>query len=222
MGVKRLLAIDSDGTLLFCAPSEEPLVVQLTPPDTGMGRIQAMDVFYDALFVLAPEKSMVWIFRSFETPGSDTWEYYFADGARNLRDAIDIVLTSQGLLILYSDGHMDHCSRVREDLGDSGVNIRVSCQENLFLEDPRSSATSPEQRILIPDQIVFSSSMEPSLYVLDSQTSSVLRYGIGMDFLGHYRPAEPLPLPPNALALAPPYDLFLAAGNQVYVAETLP
>ena len=57
---------------------------------------------------------------------------------------------------------------------------------------------------------------------MDSSTGSVLRYDMGLTFRDHYRPSEALPLAPTALALAPPYDMFLAAGNQVYVAETLP
>lgn len=223
MGIEHMLAIDVDGTLLFCGPSEDPRTVQLTPPDTGLGRIVAMDVLFDALYVLAPDRNMVWIFRSFETPGSDTWEYYFADSARDLRDAIDIVMTYDGLLILYADGHVDICSRTRENIGDGSVNINVSCREDLSFQDPRSaSSTSQEQAGFIPDQIIYSSRMVPSLFLLDSDTGSVLRYNMGLDFIDHYRALEPLPLPPTALALAPPYDMFLAAGNQVYVAETLP
>jgi hypothetical protein len=223
MGVERLLAIDTDGTLLFCAPSEEPRVVQLTPPDTGLGRIQAMDVLSDAIYVLAPDRSMVWIFRSFETPGSDTWEYFFADSARDLTDAIDIVMTDYGLLILYADGHVDICSRSQESLDGGGININVSCQENLSFIDPRSAGSASDQGgDFLPDQILYSSRMEPSLFLLDSDAGSILRYNMGMNFLDHYRPLNPLPLPPTSLALAPPFDMFLAAGNQVYVAETLP
>jgi hypothetical protein len=50
----------------------------------------------------------------------------------------------------------------------------------------------------------------------------VLRFSTGMNFLDHYRSFDPLPVEPSALALAPPFDMFLAAGNQVYVAEMLP
>jgi len=223
MGIERLLAIDSDGTLLFCAPSEAPRIVQLTPPDTGLGRIQAMDVLFDSIYVLAPERSMVWIFRSIESQGSDTWEYYFADSARDLRDAIDIVMTHNGLLILYADGNVDICYRSRENLDGGGININVSCQEDLSFQDPRSASQPAEGLVgFVPDKIVYSSRMEPSLYLLDSSTGSVLRYNMDLEFLEHYRPSDPLPLDPTALALAPPFDMFLAAGNQVYIAETLP
>ncbi len=222
VGAESLVAIDSDGTLLFCAQSEDPRTVQLTPPDTGLGRIQAMDVLHDALYVLAPDRSMVWIFKSFETQGSDTWEYYFADSARDLRDAIDIVMTYEGLVILYADGHVDICYRSREGVDGGSISINVSCQEDLIFQDPRSASDASGQLAgFIPDQMVYSPSMEASLYLLDSEANSVLRYSMGMVFLEHFRPSEPLPLAPTALALAPPYDMFLAAGNQVYVAETL-
>jgi hypothetical protein len=222
MGAESLVAIDSDGTVLICAQSEDPRTVQLTPPDTGMGHIQAMDVLFDSLYVLAPDRSMVWIFRSFDTPGGDTWEYYFADSARDLRNAIDIVMTNEGLIVLYADGYLDICYRSQESLDGGGISIDVSCREGLSFQDPRSSGDPSEQMEgFVPDQMVFSSSMESSLYLLDSDAGSVLRYSMGMVFLDHFRPSDPLPLAPTALALAPPYDMFLAAGNQVYVAETL-
>jgi hypothetical protein len=223
MGTERLVAVDTDGTVLICAPSEDPRTVQLTPPDTGMGRIQAMDVLSDGLYVLSPERSMVWIFRSFNTPGADTWEYFFADSARDLTNAIDIVMTYDGLLILYADGHVDICARYRESLDGGGVNIQVYCQDNLNFIDPRSAGSASDPgAVFIPDQIVYSERMEPSLFLLDSSTGSVLRYNMNMDFLDHFRALDPLPLDPTSLALAPPFDMFLAAGNQVYVAETLP
>lgn len=223
MGVEQLVAIDTDGTVLFCAPSEDPRTVQLTPPDTGLGRIQAMDALTEGLYVLAPDRSMVWIFRSFDTPGADTWEYYFADNARDLTNAIDIVITYDGLLILYADGHMDICARSRESVDGGGINIHVYCQEDLSFIDPRSAVeASGADTAFLPDQIIYSSRMEPSLFLLDSSSGSVLRFSTGMNFLDHYRSFDPLPVEPSALALAPPFDMFLAAGNQVYVAEMLP
>jgi hypothetical protein len=223
LGLEQLLAIDSDGTLLFCAPSQEPSIVQLSPPDTGLGRIQAMDVVDDSLYVLAPEKSMVWIFRSFDSPGNDTWEYFFADNLRDLRGAIDIMATFNGLLILFDDGHVDICNRSQIDLGSGGITIQVECETDLTLENPRQGQPfSDMAQTFTPARIAYSSGMDPSLYLLDSQESSVLRYNMNMNFLDHYRPQEPFPLPPTALALAPPFDIFLAAGNHVYRAEIAP
>ncbi|MGD8812905.1 MAG: hypothetical protein PVI78_00360 [Anaerolineales bacterium] len=223
MGTEQLVAIDTDGTLLFCSPSQEPSTVTLTPPDTGLGRVMAIDVLDDSLYVLAPDVSMVWIFRSFNSPGNDTWEYFFADSLRDLTNAIDIMVTYNGLLILYDDGHVDICNRSQIDLGTGGVSIHVECETDLSFEDPRLVQASSDSLLgFVPDQIAYSPRLEPSLYLLDSQASSVLRYGMNMNFLDHYRPLEPLPLPPTAITLAPPFDIFLAAGNQVYYAEITP
>ena len=52
LGVEGVVALDGDGTLLYCAPGQTPAVSQLTPPDTGFGRIEAIAVTNDVLYVL--------------------------------------------------------------------------------------------------------------------------------------------------------------------------
>jgi hypothetical protein len=62
LGVAGVVALDADGTLLYCAPGQTPASSQLTPPDTGFGRIDAIAVTNEVLFVLDPKANAVWLY----------------------------------------------------------------------------------------------------------------------------------------------------------------
>lgn len=215
-----MVAIDEDGTLVYCAPDSSLAYSQLTPPDTGWGRIQAVDVFGDKLYVLDSQANSVWIYDAAGGLFSDNPAFYFVDQVPDLKQAIDLALAQDQLLILFSDGHVESCRRSAEDEPGGGVRIRVECDQEMRFQSDRPGQESTD-RIpgATPIEMTYSPPPEPSLYFLDSASDSVFVYSMRLVYQGQLQPMEPFSSHPTALTLGPPHDLFLAVGDQVYYAQ---
>ena len=215
-----IAAVDEDGTVVYCAPDSPAAHSQLSPPSTGLGRIQAIDVFGDTLYVLDPEVNSVWLYDASGGLFTESPELYFAEAGLDLSGAIDIALAQDQLLILFGDGHVESCRRVVEDEAGGGVRIRVECEPDLQFQDDRPGVQPSEQ---IPGasaaEMVYGAPPEPGLYFLDSLSDSIYLYSMRLVYQGQIRPAEPFDELPSALTLGPPNDIFLAVGDQVYFAQ---
>jgi hypothetical protein len=223
LGAEGVVALDADGTLLYCAPGESPALSQLTPPDIGWGRIQAIDVLQDSLYVLDPGKNAVWIYDASGGLFTGAPALYFAgELVPDMAEAVDLALAQDELLILYSDGHLDRCHRTTEAPLAGGVHILVDCDQDLRFVDERPGGQSTVNLpASIPTQIVFSPPPEPSIFFLDAEDGSVFQYSLRMVYQGQYLPSEPFDAIPTTFAIGPLNELFLAAGNQVYYTELL-
>lgn len=215
-----VVAIDEDGTIVYCAPDSPLAYSQLTPPDTGWGRIQAVDVFGDKLYVLDPEANAVWVFDAGGGLFSDNPVLYFAEQVPNLNTAIDLALAQDQLLLLFADGHVESCRRTAENEPSGGVRIRVECQQDMRFQDERPGREAtlqiPEAQ---PSEMVYSPPPEPSLYFLDTLSDRIFVYSMRLVYQGQLQPAQAFESIPTALTVGPPNDLFLAVGDQVYYAQ---
>jgi hypothetical protein len=217
LGAEGMVAIDEDGTLLYCAPERQPALAQLTPPDLGWGRIQAIDVYGDDLFVLDPVVNAVWIYEAAGGFFSGTPELYFVEEVRDLKSAIDLALAQDELVILYADGRVDRCRRFRESTEDGGRAFRVECDAEPFFQDDRPDRASSQQIPgAVPVEMAYSAPPEPSLYFLDLLSNSVFHYSMRLVYQGQYIPTEPFEGEISAMTLGPPNDLYVAVGSQVY------
>lgn len=219
LGAEGVVAIDPDGTLLYCAPDRRPLTGQLTPPDTGFGRIQAMDVFNNTLFVLDPKSNAVWMYDATGGVFTGSPSLYFAEQAPDLHDAIDIADAQQDLFILHADGKIDSCQRTTENQSGGGVHIKVTCDFGAQFKDDRPGAQSAQT---IPNTFItemdYSAPPEPSLYFMDTQGASVYQYSMRMVYQNRLESRTAFGGKLTAMTLGPPNDLYLAAGDQVYYA----
>jgi hypothetical protein len=59
---------------------------------------------------------------------------------------------------------------------------------------------------------------EPSLYLLDGDTSAAYQLSLKLVFVRQYRPYFPLAGPISAIALDPAKRFYAAAGDNVYLA----
>jgi hypothetical protein len=220
LGEEGIVGLDQDGTLLYCAPDRQPALAQLTPPDIGWGRIQAIDVFDDGLYVLDPVSNSVWIYNATGGLFSGNPELFFVEEVRDLKGAIDLAMTQDELLILYADGRLDRCRREREPTSGAGVRIRVECDPEPKFEDERPGY---EATINIPGavpvQIAYSPPPEPSLFFLDSLSNNIFHYSMRLVYQSQYVPLLPFEDRISALTLGPPNDMFIAVGSQVYHAK---
>ena len=217
LGMEGVVAIDDDGTLLYCAPDRQPAVAQLTPPDIGWGRIQAIDVYADSLYVLDPAMNAVKIYEATGGFFSGIPKMFFVEEVRDLKGAIDLAMAHDELIILYADGRVDRCRRILSGSeGDSG-RIRVECDPQPYFQDERPGR-EPTAQIpgAVPVELDYSPPPEPSLYFLDLLSNSVFHYSLRLVYQGQFMPREPFDGEISAMTLGPPNDLYLAVGSQVY------
>lgn len=222
-GIPGIVALDADGSVVYCAPGTELLFGQLAAPDIGWGRIQAVDVFQDRLYILDPEKNAVWIYDASGGLFSGSPALYFAaEFVPDLHQAIDLVMAQDELLIMHADGHLDRCRRTRESTRDGSIRILADCEQELTFEDQRPGF-APVDRVPvgIPAAMAYSPPPEPSVFFLDGRNGSVLQYSLRMIYQGRYQPNEPFARIPSSMALGPLNELFLASGNQVYFANAV-
>jgi hypothetical protein len=215
LGVEGVVGVDADGTLIYCAPERQPALAHLTQPDLGWGRIQAIDVFNEALYVLDVGTNAVWIYNAIGGLFSGTPELFFVEDVRDLGGAIDLAMAGDELFILYADGRLDRCRRFPE-----ADRIRVECDPDAKFQDDRPGHEASSQ---IPGavaaQMSYSPPPEPSLFFLDTFSNSIYHYSLRLVYQGRYTPLQPFVEEITALTLGPPNDLYLAVGSQVYHAQ---
>ena len=218
LGTEGVVAIDPDGTLLYCAPGAQPLTGQLATPDIGWGKLQAIEVSGNSLYVLDPVKNAVWIYDASGGLFSGTPALYFAEEVPQLGTAVDLALALDELIILYADGQIDRCRRSVENAPDGSLRIRVECEAEPRFQDERPGQP-PQVNIPggLPASIEYSPPPEPSLFFLDLSQGTVYHYSMRLVYQGQY----PTPFGSEATAITsgPPNTLFVAVGDQVYSAQ---
>jgi len=220
LGAEGVVAVDEDGTLVYCAPGKTPASGQLTPPPTGWGRIQAVDLLGDSLFVLDPKANAVWIYAAVDGLFAGSPAIYFAEDVQNLSSAVDIAVTQDELFLLFSDGHLDRCRRLEENAPDGSLRIRLECETGLTLFP--SGTAVPGGGSVFPAELVYSPPPEPSLFVLDGPTGSVFQLSMRLVYQQRFVPTPELKGTITDLTVGRPHDLYLAAGDQLYFAQPTP
>jgi len=217
LGVEGMVAVDQDGTLLYCAPDRQPAQAQLTPPDIGWGRIQAIDVFDENLYVMDTETNAVYIYDATGGLFSGNPSLFFVEEVRKLSGAIDLAMAQDELFILYADGRLDRCRRKYEPASGGSRRIRVECDEDLRFQDDRPGYEATTHiPSAVPVEMAYSAPPEPSLFFLDTFSNSVFHYSMRLVYQGQYMAMQPFEGEISALTLGPPNDLFLAVGEHVY------
>lgn len=218
LGTEGVVALDADGTLLYCAPGVQPLISQLVAPNVGWGELRAMAVYGGDLYVLDPGKNTVWIYDASDGLFSGSPALYFVEDVPSLGTAIDLALAQDELIILYADGSIDRCRRLVENTTSGTLRIRVECELEPSFQDERPGqpprATFPGAS---PAQVVYSPPPEPSLFLLDSGEGTVYHYSMRLVYQGQYPTSFDAPV--SAITEGPPNSLYVAAGEQVYVAQ---
>ncbi len=218
LGAEGVVAIDAAGSLLYCAPGAEPLTGKLAAPDVGWGEIQAIEVFGNDLYVLDTVKNAVWIYDASDGLFSGSPALYFVEETRALGTAIDLALAQDELIILSVDGGIDRCRRTVERTNDGNLRIRVECETEPQFQDERAEF-GPNSTILgaEPASFVYSPPPEPSLFFLDGLKGTVFHYSMRLVYQAQY-PTD-FEAQVSAITAAPPNDLFVAAGDQIYYAQ---
>jgi hypothetical protein len=220
LGVEGVVGIDRDGTLLYCAPDKQPALAQLTPPDVGWGRIQALDSFESQLYILDTERDSVWIYNAAGGLFTGTPAYFFTEEVRDLAGAIDLAMLQDELVILYTGGTVDSCRRFVDETPTGDERIRVECEQEPRFQDDRPGYEATEQIPgALPLTVTFSPPPEPALFFLDSMQNRIFHYSARLIYEAQYLTQEEFEGQISALTIGPPNDVFIAVGSQVYYAR---
>jgi hypothetical protein len=214
IGGEAIVALDTTGGLLYCAPGSRPFAAYLPSPETNWIRPTALEVYTDRLYVLDPGGNEVWQFQSsggvFDQPPAR----YFVGRAADLQDVIEFSIAGGDLFLLRKDGRITNCTR-------PAPGEIAACTETLQYSDQRPGRAPGDRLtdVTAPARLIFDPPPEPSLLLLDAQSGGVYQLSLKLLLVRQFRARFPFTGPITAAAVDPAKRLFLAAGDNVYVAE---
>jgi hypothetical protein len=207
-----VVAMDANGSLLYCIPGDQPEVVQIAPPPMNFSTPKNLAVSGSDLFVLDPGNNGVWIYRNMDFVSQP--RLFFGDQVPLLQDVVDMVVNDDDLYLLHSDGRQTLCYY------SSMLGAPTRCEDPMIYNDGRLGRSGGP---IIPDslfdQILFAPPPDPSLYLLDPANQAVFHFSLRLNFQRQYRSSTELPEGTvSAFTLSSDRWLFLAVKNEVYFA----
>jgi len=216
MGEDAIVALDTDGNLLYCASGKAPLARSLPVP-TNAGWVPiAFEIYTNRLYVLDPVDNQVW---QYQDVGGDYLQAsgYFPFNAYALSDVLEFSIAGGDVYLMHRDGRITICSRA--NAGDA-----PQCQSPAPVTDERRGHTSTIKLddVTTPVALVYAPPPEPSLYLLNRDTGGVYQLSLKLAFVKQFRPnaASVWPDAGAALEIDPAKRLFVGAGDNVYFAAT--
>jgi hypothetical protein len=208
-----LVAIDSNGILLYCSGEGVPIASALVPPDNNWGNPAGIAVENGNLYVLDPMVNAVWIYFGEDLLFEEPPRFFFAEQVPSIQKSVDIAVDGDDLYLLQADGGMIKCTF--SDLPEAPT----TCEEPArYSASPSGEAESPLTGNFAFTQMVHTPAPEPSIYLLDAANQSVYHFSLRLNLAAQYRPAITLPAGEvDAFAVSPTRVLFIAIGNEVFV-----
>jgi hypothetical protein len=230
-GGATLMGMDSTGTLVFCSPNKEPQAWKLEEPDIRWKNLAGFALGADdyALYVLDPAGNAVWVFgMDKDTKYEQPPDLFFSGDfvPKNLSQATDISTSGTDLYLLFGDGHVTNCTP-----GLLGDVVPIRCNDPETMTDTRSGHQSGA---VLSDaqftEMTFTSSPDPSLYMLAPVTAAIYRFSPRPEALylqNQFRAAVDqdktlFTSPISAMAISPNRYIFLCVGSQIYYATDVP
>jgi hypothetical protein len=222
-GGAAIVGIDSNGTLLYCAPNKNPTAMALPVPDIGWGTIRSIDTDQGNLYVLDVTTHRVWRYQGTEYHYTNTPTDFFDNFVpANMENMVDLAINQDDLFLLHSDGQMSHCiySPVKD------VKETQCDPDPAVYNDTRASGQPVP---LTMDNIHFGQMMltqlpDTALYLLDTKTVALYKFGLQLNLYhlyyiklnGSYSlPSKSI----SAFAVDTDQIVFLAFGNELYYAS---
>jgi hypothetical protein len=215
----KILAVDTAGNLLYCAPERPPEAERLkSAPGEAWGNILAAALDQGDFYALDLPSNGVWIY--WRSNFTEDPTLFFDQEIPSFQQVIDMVVDRDDLYLLHSDGSLMLCVRNSLIVAPTRCSImpyadRRPGKENL----PLTPQIPFSQMLLIPPP-------DPSMFMLmpaglNGDGPAVYHFSLrNLSFQKQYLPETPLP---NHKASAFAVDhsrgyLILALGNEVYYA----
>lgn len=213
-----ILAIDMNGTLLYCSNGRTPVALSLTAPESGFGRIKAAAIHEGSgtLYLLDPTANEVWIYQGFGAEFTNAPFAYYEDFPHDLSSAVDFDTNGEEMYVLYEDGHLSRCL-------SSGIStIGLKCTEPEIYKDARAGIEGFDLSGTKFTQISYSGPLDPSLYLLSPDDTAIYQFSILLNLNRIYRSdydQQTLSTrAPSAFSITNDRNAFIAFGNQLYQA----
>lgn len=223
-----VLAIDANGTLLYCAPENPPRALPLAVPELGWRTVTAftLDVDNRNLYVLDASAGAVWIYGGKGLDFSSLPILFFGEQVpQDMAQATDLAVNGDDLYLLFQDGHVTACTLSQFDVQPT------RCRDPIVMVDNRLQRESgPTLADATFIAMTFAAPPDPSLYFLEPNTQAIYRFSPraeGLFLQGQFRAEarfakKEFVSPASALTFSPERRLFLCVGNQVYDAADVP
>lgn len=209
-----IVAIDSNGILLYCSADSPPIAAALIPPDNNWGNPRAIAVENGNLYVLDALVNAVWIYSGEDLLFEEPPRFFFAAQVPSIQNSVDIALDGGDLYLLQSDGTMITC--IFSDLAEAPTTCE---QPARYSASPSGEAESPLNGLFTFTKMAHTPAPEPSIYLLDAANQRVYHFSLRLNLAAQYRTATALPEGEIvAFAVSPTRILFIAIGNEIFVA----
>jgi hypothetical protein len=224
----RVMALDANGTLLYCGFKMQPVAVPLGPPPLGWQSISAFALDTDGkdLYVLDPAGNTVWVYQGDNGQFSNSPTMFFGQQVpQNMSSSIDLAANNSDLYMLFEDGHVTACPASHFE----GVPLR--CADPVtFVDNRPERQPGPEITDAIFNQISFAAAPDPLLYLLEPLTRAVYFFSPRSDSLelrGQFRAnvEQSNSLfngPATTMTISPNRYIFFSIGYQVFFATNAP
>ncbi|MFA5611985.1 MAG: hypothetical protein WDA04_03905 [Anaerolineaceae bacterium] len=210
-----VMAIDSNGNLIYCSPGTSPSAAHLPTPETGWAELKKMVFDSNRLYVLDPGNKALWIYRGFTADFNNAPDTYFDEEILDLSTAIDLEVEGEELFLLYADGHSSHCLA-------SFVTGLVSCENPYPYLDAGTSGANVDFSTLKFEQIAYSPPPDPSIYYLEAERAEIYQFSLRLNLNKVLRSwLNDADLPKrnvSAFYVSQDRRVFLAFGNQLFYA----
>jgi hypothetical protein len=218
-----VVGTDAAGNLLYCAPGQVPQAIPLPTPSTNWGRVTAITLTGDNLYVLDAPSRAVWVYAGRDSTFVDQPYFFFGGQIPEIQDGIDLAVNGDDLYLLHADGHLSTCSYSHIEA------VPTRCQDPAILVNP---FTAYQDTDLFAQthitQMILTSLPDLAVLLLDADNQSVLRFSPrSLELQNQLRPTSGAsnPLPGGtigAIAAGPNHVLYLAIKDEVYFATDMP
>ena len=173
----KIMALDTQGNLLYCRPGELAVSRKLNEPENGWGRIIGTAYENDTIYILDADKDAIWMYAG-KDPNKPDIETatgivfsekpikYLDEDIPDLGGAIDLAINQDDLYILHADGHMTQCRYSAEKA------VRLTeCKEPSPYTDNRVGRTDKKPWIFTDAAFSMAQSTRlpnSSIYLLDT------------------------------------------------------
>lgn len=210
-----VMAIDSNGNLIYCSPGASPSAAHLPTPETGWVELKKIVFDSNRLYVLDPGNQALWVYRGFTANFSNTPGAYFDEEIIDLSTAIDLEAEGEELFLLHADGHSSHCFA-------SFVTGMVSCDDPYPYLDAGTSGANVDFSTLKFEQLAYSPPPDPSIYYLEAGRAEVYQFSLRLNLNKVLRSwLNDAALPEgkvSAFYVSQDRRVFMAFGNQLFYA----
>ncbi len=218
-----VLGVDAAGNLLYCSPGQVPQVLPLTAPNTNWGRVTAMTLDSNKLYVLDAPSRAVWVYEGKDSAFPDPPYFYFGAQVPDLQDAIDVAANGDELYLLHADGRLTHCTFSRIE------SVPTRCDSPVPLANPFPAYGETDAFAQAHfTQMALTALPDSTLLLLDADGRSVYRISLRTFELQSILGAAGGASNPisqglfSAMTVSPNHVLYVALGGQVYFTSEAP